>query len=331
MESPSVPHEVPSPQQQSGTVDLPGKSPGLCHGNTEPSQPSVSQPTKSRDKRMRQMREKREKQRLKKQNQKKIGLAVSNKDLGEADASQLPFNADLPQYSPSISHDEVDQDVSGESGASNMGSDLLSRHLIATPTSEVAGREDGFDDEELEKESGEEEAKEEGEDDWDESWSDVEDLSNAKFGTLEETREKFNSFPQPEQTELAKQTTAPSPSLKSSKLFLKVNESKEIGESSKSSTKKKSMLWEEFPAAGEVEEELDLFADMAPKFPTRPTGSIFSSSVSPQVKSSSSSSAPVVAKTKAADDSTANRSSLNYHPQEEVRVLYYNYIQNIYM
>jgi len=330
MEAPGVPCEVPSPQlQQPGKLDQPGGNPpGFHHDNMAPSQPSVSQPTRSRDERMRQMREKREQQRLKKQNQKKIGLTLSNnKDLAEVDVSQLPFDADLPQYSPSISHDEIEQDVSGESGASNVGSDLLSRRLIATPTSEgVAGREgNGFDNEELEKGSGEEE-----EDDWDEKWSDVEDLTNAKFAvSVEETPEELSnpkSFPEMEHTELGENATV-SPSLnRSSTLVLKTNEKKKETNGARENSAKKNFrkltAEEEFPAVVEVEEELDLFADMAPNFPTGSSSSVFSNSVSPQMKSPSSTSEPVVIgkSVEDANSSTASRSSLNYEPQQEVRI-----------
>ena len=288
-------------------------SPALQHTATATS----SQPTRSRDERMKRMREKREEQRRKRLEQKKMGLALA-KDHAEFDATpNFPLAIDSPQYSPSISHDEVEPEITGESGTSNSGSDMLSRRLMAASISENIAKES-------DSSGKEEEDAEEREEDWEEKWSDMEDLSSAKFGGSWTVQDSVpNSIPEPKLESSSK--SIQSIGLKSSKLVLK-SKSEDKKESSKkkkvnlkkqiSGSKQGGGNREEKLAVAQVEEELDLFADMAPKFPTSSV-SLFPGS--PTLHKTASAGPAQSALEKKDSDGRPSSSTLMY--QQEVRVV----------
>ncbi len=281
-------------------------------------------PSRSRDERMKQMREKREQQRQKRLNQKKMGLAIADAN-STGDTESVPIfsqSVESPQYSPSISHDEVSE----ESGAaSNTSSGVLNRRLMQAPSTigvdDTASATEEDDDDEAE------EGGEKG-DDWGERWSDIEDFGSAKFGTSFGLPEPPSTViePHPVSSMNGSSTTNP----KASKLVLKSKTSdkkedsneggKRVGESP--GVRRGNLSTKEDMEPAPVEDELDLFADMAPKFPSSSAPLFPGSPGLHRTTSNSSNTGPISASVKAVKEveevHRPSSSSLMYQPQSEV-------------
>lgn len=185
---------------------------------------------------------------------------------------EAPPTDPCPQYSPSISHDEVEcEGVGGEGGGGEGDSSVASVETegavmvkVADEGSLSVGKGGGDGDEMWAGIDAEERG-----DDWGERWSDIDDTA---FVGGTEKHEQTVSTPQPTAVQSAAEKLPPSiySSSSSSKLVLKTHRSTPQGDMGQSSsgrledeeqTKAMALAGKE----EREEEEEDLFADMAPK------------------------------------------------------------------
>ena len=308
------------------------------------------------------MKEKRAEQRLKRTNQSKLGHIIPSTILeGESDLETTSSH----QYSPSISHDEEGPEVEGASGTSTEGLEVLSRCSVVTPTSEQmdggwGGSEGDEDDDKDDSSVSETDELEEKEDE--EAWGERAGGKNCLDNKRGKKDEDFNSLsipdPIPDSVPKSTQHHMQSGNSRSSKLVLKSKTSsrkqkQEEGEklskgmlkamahrgrnSERKSTRKKEVDWKETGAwedEGRKEKQLtslanevDLFADMAPKITSSPA-SLLSRSSSLLMDSDNASA------TQSPSDGMHSGSALMNQSQQHVRTVsnlfvYINYVISV--
>lgn len=204
-----------------------------------------------------------------------------------APATTSTGHSPSPQYSPSISHDENEG-----LGGSGTGSEVM---VQSSKSDEKVDREwEGSDDDEGK------------DDDWKESWSDFETEKQEE----KQEEEVSNSVVRVgyHQQDLPR-VTAPTGKT-GSKLVLK--QAKTSSDKSNSTKKKENFesMWNE--------EEVDLFADMAPKITTSSVSSLGSSK-----HDNSGKTTPIItppAASAAVSTTTGASNSLQYQPAQEVCV-----------
>lgn len=225
-----------------------------------------------------------------------------------------------PQYSPSISHDEV------EYAGSN-----TSIEVTVQSSGVISGGSDA--DEQRGGKWAELTDKEDKSDDWGESWSGIEDTGQSVSGIehIPTTLDKQVEWEQaPAKLEKpVKQVTPRKPSSSSSKLVLKSANTQGNSSSTKSSvgrilsTEDTRRLEEQ---AVREQEELDLFADMTPKIST--SRYLVGSGVS---GSGQTGTTPLHSPLGVGDGTSKNTptptsTALQYQPQQEVRKSFFGVI-----
>lgn len=219
---------------------------------------------------------------------------------------ETPPTISLPQYSPSISHDEVEYE--GMGGSNTSSEDPMQRSK-GTGQSAAAGDEAGQEWAGLDEE-------EKGSD-WGESWSDIEDTTELNEQEELVSKSEPSLPPSASSAKLVLKSPGSSMDLSHSKEGrLSVEEEREGGSSSKQSVKglgkeregrsstSHAKRLEEVSAR--ATEELDLFADMLPKI--TPSGSLSAGLVGGTNYTSPINATPT--------------SALQYQPKQEVSVVW---------